>query len=145
MGKVLLIGGIGAGKTSLKQRMMNKTATYLKTQVLEFSGVFIDCPGEYLEIPRYYHVIIDISHMVSEIWALQDASASRCVYPPNFVKVFKKPVIGVVTKIDIPGANIKRAISFLEYAGIKEPVYLTSTVTGEGCEELSLRLGKLQG
>ena len=55
MGKVLLIGGIGAGKTSLKQKLMNEHLSYRKTQMLDFSQLFIDCPGEYLEIPRFYH------------------------------------------------------------------------------------------
>ena len=59
MGKILLIGGIGAGKTSLKQMIMNEQVSYRKTQMLDYSELFIDCPGEYLEIPRFYHVLID--------------------------------------------------------------------------------------
>lgn len=140
MRRILLIGGIGAGKTSLKQRLLHETMAYRKTQVLEFSGLFIDCPGEYLEIPRYYHVLIDVSHRVEEIWALQDASEVYSHYPPNFTRVFRKPVIGIVTKIDLPGADADRAVSLLRYAGIKESIHLTSVVTGEGCDALNSRL-----
>jgi len=140
MSKVLLIGGIGAGKTSLKQKMLKEKLSYRKTQMLEFSDTFIDCPGEYLEIPRYYHVIIDISHRVSEIWALQDATKSRCFYPPNFAKVYKKPVIGVITKIDSPQADIEKAILLLRNAGIEDSIYQTSTITEEGCDALRSRL-----
>lgn len=140
MGKILLIGGIGAGKTSLKQMLMNEEVKYRKTQMLDFSQVFIDCPGEYLEIPRYYHVLIDTSHRVSEIWALQDATKSRTFYPPHFAKVFNKPIIGVITKTDLPEASVDRAISFLSYAGINAPYYQASVKSGEGLEPLRLRI-----
>lgn len=143
MGKILLIGGIGTGKTSLKQKMLNQEISYRKTQMLEFSNSFIDCPGEYLEIPQYYHVLIDINHRVSEIWALQDAAKNRCIYPPNFTRVFTKPVIGVITKIDLPQANVEKARSLLENAGVTEEIYLTSALSGEGCEVLKSRLKAL--
>ena len=139
-GKVLLIGGSGVGKTSLRQILCLETLTYRKTQMLEFSDVFIDCPGEYLEIPRYYHVLIDTSHRVEEIWALQDATQTRSFYPPNFAKAFLKPVVGILTKIDLPQANIEQARSFLNYAGIRDPVYETSIFNCESISELALRL-----
>lgn len=143
MGKILLIGGIGAGKTSLKQMLMNEQVSYLKTQALDFSQTFIDCPGEYLEIPRYYHVLIDASHQVSEIWALQDSTKSRTPYPPKFAKVFNKPIIGIITKVDLPKANVEQAFSYLTYAGITEPFYPTSIMNGEGFSPLRMRLEAL--
>lgn len=141
--RILLVGGIGAGKTTLKLRMTGNDGAAMKTQVLTFSESFIDCPGEYLEIPRYYHVVIDASHQVSEIWALQDAGATRSVYPPGFARVFSKPVVGIVTKIDLPDADIEGAIGMLKLAGIEGPFYLTSAVTGEGCDALRVRLEAL--
>ncbi|MDQ7092427.1 EutP/PduV family microcompartment system protein [Desulfosporosinus sp. PR] len=140
MGRILLIGGVGAGKTSLKQMLMNEAVNYRKTQMLNFSQTFIDCPGEYLEIPRYYHVLIDASHQVTEIWALQDATKQRTFYPPKFSKVFNKPVIGVITKTDLPKSSLEQAMSYLTYAGIKEPFYPISIITGEGIEPLRQRL-----
>ena len=38
---ILLIGGVGAGKTTLKQYLMNEAQAYRKTQMLEFKGFFI--------------------------------------------------------------------------------------------------------
>ncbi len=143
MGKILLIGGIGAGKTSLKQMLMNEHVSYRKTQVLDFSQLFIDCPGEYLEIPRFYHVLIDASHQVSEIWALQDATKQRTFYPPKFAKVFNKPIIGIITKVDLAQANVEQASSYLTYAGIEDPFYPTSIMDGKGYEPLRMRLEAL--
>lgn len=145
MGRILLIGGIGAGKTSLKQMLMNEQVSYRKTQMLDYSQVFIDCPGEYLEIPRFYHVLIDTSHQVSEIWALQDATKPRTFYPPKFAKVFNKPVMGIITKVDLPKANVEQATSFLTYAGISEPCFQTSIMSGEGYDPLRMRLEALNG
>lgn len=145
MGKILLIGGIGAGKTSLKQMLMNEQVSYRKTQMLDFSQIFIDCPGEYLEIPRFYHVLIDTSFQVSEIWALQDATKSRTFYPPKFAKVFNKPVIGIITKVDLPEAKVEQAISYLAEAGITEPFYPTTIMNGEGISPLRMRLEALNG
>ncbi|TGE34701.1 ethanolamine utilization protein [Desulfosporosinus fructosivorans] len=143
MGKILLIGGIGVGKTSLKQMLMNEHVSYRKTQVLDFSQLFIDCPGEYLEIPRFYHVLIDASHQVSEIWALQDATKQRTFYPPKFAKVFNKPIIGIITKVDLAQANVEQASSYLTYAGIPEPFYPTSIIDEKGYGPLRMRLEAL--
>lgn len=108
--------------------------------MLEFSSIFIDCPGEYLEIPRYYHVLIDTSHRVSEIWALQDPTKFRALYPPNFTRTFRKPVVGIITKIDLPQADLKRSIAFLNRAGIQKHIYQVSAMTGTGMEVLKARL-----
>ncbi|HBW37525.1 EutP/PduV family microcompartment system protein [Desulfosporosinus sp. BICA1-9] len=143
MGRILLIGGIGAGKTTLKQMLMNEQVSYQKTQMIDYTHAFIDCPGEYLEIPRFYHVLIDASHQVSEIWALQDSTKQRAFYPPKFSKVFRKPIIGIITKVDLPKADIKQASSFLHYAGIEEPFYITSVMNGEGVAPLRMRLEEL--
>ncbi len=143
MGKILLIGGIGAGKTSLKQMLMNEHVSYRKTQMLDYSKVFIDCPGEYLEIPRFYHVLIDASHLVSEIWALHDATKQRTFYPPKFAKVFNKPIIGIITKVDLENANVEKAASLLSYAGIEAPFYSTSIMDKEGIASLRIRLEAL--
>lgn len=144
-GKILLIGGVGTGKTTLKQKLMAQALVYRKTQVLEFSSLFVDCPGEYLEIPRYYHVLIDTGHRVSEIWAVQDATRRRTFFPPNFAKAFAKPVVGIVTKVDREDAGAEKAADYLRAAGISGPIYRVSALSGEGIADLALRLEALGG
>lgn len=140
MSKILLIGGVGAGKTSLKQTLLREELRYRKTQTLDFSTLFVDCPGEYLEIPQYYHVFIDASRRVSEIWALQDATKKRTNFPPHFAKAFNKPIIGIITKVDLDQANEEQAASFLKYAGILAPYYATSVIQERGIDALRERL-----
>jgi ethanolamine utilization protein EutP len=135
--KILLIGGVGAGKTTLKQKLQCQTLNYRKTQVLEFSSLFVDSPGEYLEMPQYYHVLIDTSQRVREIWVLQDATRRRGFYPPNFAHTFRKPVIGVITKIDKAEACLEMAEKFLRQAGVSKPIYHVSAESGEGIASLA--------
>lgn len=141
--KILLIGGVGAGKTTLRQRLLSEAIVYRKTQALNFKGIFIDCPGEYIQIPTYYRVLIDASHRVKEVWALQDAAAKRSPYPPNFARVFKNIVVGIVTKQDREDANIELAQKYLNQAGFGDPVYSISAREGLGMESLIQRLDDL--
>ncbi|MHC1761510.1 MAG: EutP/PduV family microcompartment system protein [Negativicutes bacterium] len=138
--RILLIGGVGVGKTTLKQCLMQETQAYRKTQMLEFKGLFIDCPGEYLQMPTYYRVLIDASHRVAEVWALQDASNKRTIFPPNFAKVFNKPVVGIITKIDRADAMPETAEKILRQAGVVAPVFSISAREGIGVEPLIRRM-----
>jgi ethanolamine utilization protein EutP len=141
--KILLIGGVGAGKTTLKQALMHETMVYRKTQMLDFKGLFIDCPGEYLQMPTYHRVLIDASHRVAEIWALQDATNRRFTFPPNFTRVFKKPVIGIVTKIDRDDAKVEAAEKALRQAGCSQLIFHVSAKEGIGMEPIVQRFEKL--
>ena len=123
---------------------MHETQEYRKTQMLEFKGLFIDCPGEYLQMPTYYRVLIDASHRVSEIWALQDATNKRSPYPPKFANVFnKKTVVGIVTKMDREDADTIAAERYLQQAGFADPLYIISAKEGVGLEPLVTRLETL--
>lgn len=143
--RILLIGGVGAGKTTLKQKLQCQTLSYCKTQVLEFSSLFVDSPGEYLEMPQYYHVLIDMSQRVGEIWVLQDATRRRCFFPPNFVRSFQNPVIGIITKMDKEQASLEMAEKFLRQAGVSGQFYPVSSSSGEGIEPLAEHLEVLLG
>ena len=141
--KILLIGGIGAGKTTLKQKLMNQSLIYLKTQALDYSSIFIDCPGEYLEIPRHYHVLIDAGSSAIEVWALHDATRRNCPFPPKFAMAFRKPVIGIITKVDHDDACPDIAESNLRKAGITGRIYHVSAKDGIGILELALHMSSL--
>ena len=141
--KILLIGGVGAGKTTLKQKLLNQALVYLKTQALDYSSVFIDCPGEYLEIPRHYHVLIEAGARAVEVWALHDATRRTCPYPPKFATAFRRPVIGIVSKVDHPEAKPDVAEGHLRKAGITGRIYQVSATAGSGISELALHMACL--
>jgi len=70
------------------------------------------------------------------IGLVADATAEQYFFPPTFASIFTRPVIGIVTKIDEPKANIDHAKNILNMAGA-DKIFLTSALTGKGITELS--------
>ena len=140
--RLLLVGNVGCGKTTLVQRLTDQELTYSKTQAATFSAHFIDTPGEYLAHGYLRHALHQISVESSLIALLQSASETRETIPPGFSTFFTRPVIGVVTKIDLADeAQIESARARLRRAGARE-IMAVSALTGQGVTELAARLAQ---
>ncbi|MDR1512350.1 MAG: EutP/PduV family microcompartment system protein, partial [Propionibacteriaceae bacterium] len=50
MKRILLVGAVGCGKTTLLQRLQNRELDYAKTQTLGWEGNVYDTPGEYMQL-----------------------------------------------------------------------------------------------
>ena len=136
MKKILLVGHVACGKTTLCQRLNGETLSYKKTQALEVVHHTIDSPGEYLEHRSYLQALIVTSADVEAVLFLQDASQERFMYSPGLAFSFPVPVAGVITKIDAASAQqVEQARELLGLAGA-DPVFAISAVTGEGMEPL---------
>lgn len=135
--RVMLVGAVGSGKTTLA-RVLNKeeTETVTKTQSLEYSACSIDTPGEFVENPFYYRALFATSLEADAVVFIQDATRNRSIFPPGFAAAFSKRTIGVVTKIDHPQADVKRATGFLKSLGLNGSIAVVSAFTGEGIEEI---------
>ena len=120
MNKVLLIGKTGSGKTTLIQGLQGEEFLYRKTQAITFNGMFVDSPGEFLENRRLYPALMVSSASCNIIALVQDATAINSVFPPKFASMFKKRVIGIVTKADKESSHPERAEKFLRRAGAEE-------------------------
>lgn len=119
--KVMLIGRVGCGKTTLKQRIKNEEVLYDKTQAIEFDDNIIDTPGEYLENRMYMHALLVTSNDADVIILLEDATKDNEVYSFGFAKTFTKPVIGIITKIDLVDSRaIEQAKKRLENAQVDD-------------------------
>lgn len=137
MNKVLLIGKTGSGKTSLIQGLQDQKIIRKKTQAITFSGMFIDSPGEFLENRRLYPALMTSSVGCNVVALVQDATVINSVFPPKFSSMFKKKVIGIVTKVDKESSNPERAEKFLRRAGAEE-IIRTSAIEKTGLELLRL-------
>lgn len=131
--KVMLIGASGAGKSSLIKAIVG-TGEARKTQAVTFCDGFIDIPGEYMDIPRLNYAVTTTAMEADAIFVVQDATSDRPTTPPGFCSMFNVPVFGIITKIDLPTANIDRAKRNLELCGVKGDYFLVSSVTKEGIE-----------
>ena len=141
MKKLLMIGTVSCGKTTLSQYLSGMDLVYKKTQALDVIGTAIDTPGEYLEHRAYMRNLMVLSADVDYVLFLMDPTQERFMYSPGHSASFPVPVIGVVTKIDIATPKqIADAREMLEIAGAK-PIFNISSYTGEGIPELVKYMG----
>lgn len=139
MKKILLIGKTGSGKTSLIQGLQEQKIVYKKTQAITFNGDFVDSPGEFLENRRLHPALMTSSVKCNIIALVQDSTVINSVFPPKFASMFKKRIIGIVTKVDKDSSNPERAEKFLRRAGAEE-IIRTSAIDKTGLELLGSSL-----
>ena len=135
MKKMFLMGRSEAGKTSLTQALKGEELHYIKTQYTYSEDDTIDSPGEYAESKRlrvYLACVYSRGVVVSIVLS---------AYEP--VRLFgdisrpfsQRPLIGIITKIDSPYANIPMVRQWLINIGC-ERIFLINNVTREGVDEL---------
>jgi len=140
MKRVMLIGRTGAGKTTLIQALEGAALKYGKTQAVEYLDKYIDTPGEYSE-NRWMRGHLQVTGAEADIVAfVQCSTDTQAVFINGFRYFFPLPVIGIITKIDAPDADLDYARLMLQMAGVDE-FYCVSAFTGEGLEELRAVLG----
>ncbi|NLH82803.1 MAG: ethanolamine utilization protein EutP [Phyllobacteriaceae bacterium] len=138
--RCLLVGAVGAGKTTLMHALNDDPDRARKTQVAEYVGACIDTPGEYAEIVAFRSRLVALSNEARLLVVLHDATRERSCFPPGFVRIFPCPAIGLVTKIDLPGADVVRATALLREAGVEGEIHPVSATLGTGMAALRQRL-----
>lgn len=134
---IMIIGPVGAGKTSLMNAINQNCLKTEKTQSICFDGGMIDTPGEYAQIPRFYGALMVTATQAKLVIMVQDSTNFRISLPPGFAGMFPRPVIGVITKIDVAGSDHVKAQHYLKQAGVKEPYFFVSAKSGAGIAQLT--------
>ena len=136
MKKIMLIGSVGCGKTTLTQRLKGSELTYKKTQAIQFHTDIIDTPGEFIQHRNLYSALITTAINAKVIVLMASALEKKQIFSPQFASAFNKPCIGLVTKIDLANeAQIEWTMKQLQLAGAST-VFPISAVTGFGVEEV---------
>ncbi|MCM3749994.1 EutP/PduV family microcompartment system protein [Paenibacillus pasadenensis] len=143
MKRAMVIGSVGAGKSTLIRALLDEERPASKTQSLVFRDWLIDTPGEYCENPLQYRFLIATSFDTRLLVLVQDATRERSYFPPGFAGGFPVPSLGVVTKIDSPKADTAKAKRFLRQAMPKGDIFEVSAMTLEGVEQLRERIESL--
>ena len=136
MKKILLVGSVACGKTTLCQRINGMEQVYKKTQALEVINQTIDTPGEYLEHRSLLRALVVTAVDVEQVLFVLDPTQSRYMFSPGQAAAFPVPVAGVITKADVASEKqLVQAKEVLELAGAS-PVFTVSSYTGAGIPAL---------
>lgn len=138
--RFMLLGAVGSGKTTLLRKLEGISAAARKTQMIDYSGLGIDTPGEYAEMGRYRERLIAAAADAENLLVVQDATASRSCFPPHYFLMFPRQTFGAVTKVDLPNANVERATQLLRESGVRGEVFVVSAQVGTGMDALKQRL-----
>lgn len=138
MKKILLIGQVGCGKTTLRQRLCNEDVQYLKTQAIEYGPQVIDTPGEFLQRRWQYNALCVTAVEADVIGLVLNPLEPIPAIPANFTTILNRPVIGIINKMDLaPDSQyLALAESYLKEAGA-EQIFAISAKTEQGLEALT--------
>ena len=139
MKKLFLMGRSEAGKTSLAQALKGEELHYVKTQYTKTDEQVIDSPGEYSETKNCGQALACFSFEADVIGILMAADEPYSLFNPACQSFTNRPLIGVITKIHEPFANVPMVRSWLEMAGC-ERIFEVDSATREGIPELAAYL-----
>ncbi|TBW36815.1 ethanolamine utilization protein EutP [Siculibacillus lacustris] len=140
MRRFMIVGATGAGKTTLLHVLTDDLGPIRKTQMVDYGGEGIDTPGEYAEMGRFRHRLMAMASDATLLLVVQDGTRSRSCFPPGFLLSFPRPSIGLVSKIDLPDADVGRAEALLRESGVRGEIHPVSATTGTGIAALRQRL-----
>ncbi len=121
----MLIGDVGAGKSTLFGLLFGRSTAAAKTQALEFEGQLgIDSPGEYFSHPRMYHALLSTAADVQRLLYVHAADRTQCRLPPGLLEVYAhQQVDAVITKTDLAPQGVEAVEASLRQAGIHGQVF----------------------
>lgn len=135
MRKLVLMGRSEAGKTTLTQALRGEEIHYYKTQYVNHYESVIDTPGEYAQSHRLGKALALYTYEADVVGILVSAVEPYSLFPPNVTCQANRECIGIVTKIDLPNANIELADRWLEIAGCKE-IFHVNSLKGVGVADI---------
>ena len=134
--RIMVIGPTGCGKTTLVNELNDYEGPLRRTQDMIYGKHTIDVPGSYIENAWMYKHVIAASQDASHVLILIEQSRCTEVYSHGFAKVFKCPVIGVITKCDLNSENKDLCLKQLNMIGIPETYFQISIPQRIGIEDL---------
>lgn len=142
MKKIILIGRVGAGKTTLTQKLRGEELSYYKTQYIHYGESIIDTPGEYTELRQLSGPLALYAYEANVVGLVISADDPYSIFSPNITcLVNNREVVGIITGIDKKYADVKKCANWLSIAGCKK-IFPVSSYTGEGVAEILEYLNK---
>ena len=142
MGSFILVGNVGCGKSTLLKELLKLDKAVTKTQALVFHhDNIIDSPGEFLNNRVLYGALLSTISQVDIIVYLQAADSGQLHMPADLLRLYSgKQVIGVVSKVDAPAADIEAAEALMLEEGISGPYFKVSMFDPDSIARLGAHL-----
>lgn len=135
MKKIILIGRVAAGKTTLTQALRGEEIHYYKTQYINYMDTVIDTPGEYTELRQTSGALALYAYEADVVGLVLSANEPYSIFSPCITSLVNREVVGIISGIDKPDANVERVERWLRLAGCKK-IFPVSAVTGEGLADI---------
>ena len=135
MKKLMLIGRVAAGKTTLTQALRGEEIKYYKTQYVYHHDTVIDTPGEYTERRETSGALALYAYEADIVGLVLSANEPYSIFSPCLTSMVNREVIGIISGIDKPDGNVERVTRWLKLAGCKK-IFPVCAITGEGLREL---------
>ena len=135
MRKIILIGRVAAGKTTLTQALRGEEIHYFKTQYINYLDTIIDTPGEYTELRQTSGALALYAYEADVVGLVLSANEPYSIFSPCITSLVNREVIGIISGIDKPDANVERVERWLRLAGCKK-IFPVSAITGEGLSDI---------
>ncbi|MGL4208807.1 MAG: EutP/PduV family microcompartment system protein [Candidatus Adiutrix sp.] len=136
---LMVIGPVSSGKSTLLNKLNLAEGAITKTEAVTYLNQAIDTPGEMTSIPRFYNALI-VNSVRARIVLFLMSAARPILLPARLAQALRAPVVGVISKIDEgTPEGIEKARLSLITAGASE-IFYVSSVTGEGIDDLIVRL-----
>ena len=130
--RIMILGSRESGKTTLANYLNSIDTAPKRTPHMVYGKNTLDIPGSYLESPWMHKHLIAAQQDAFCVLMLCSPLAAKRSYPPGYEKVFRIPVIGVITKSDLGYSVIPGCRAELKSAGVPEPYYDISLCDGTG-------------
>lgn len=139
MKRIAFVGDVGAGKTTLFNALAGNYSQARKTQAVEFShNGDIDTPGEYFSHPRWYRALITTLQDVDTVIYVHAANEKESRLPEGLLNIGgNKRHIAVITKTDVPDANIAATKALLINMGFQEPIFELNSLSRHSVQALA--------
>ena len=122
-------------KNSMTQALNVEYLHYLKTQYTITNEDSIDSLGDYAESKHFRVGVACFSFEADVIAIVQAANEPFNLFSDGSRNFLLRPLIGIITKVDSPHANIPMVRQWMEHMGC-ERIFIVNNKTREGISEL---------
>ncbi|MEZ2575327.1 EutP/PduV family microcompartment system protein [Buttiauxella ferragutiae] len=138
MKRIVFVGAVGAGKTTLFNALQGNYSQARKTQTVEFSDTGnIDTPGEFFSHPRLYAALINTLTDAELLIYVHAANDSQCRIPAGLLDIYPHlKRVAVISQIDLPDANIAQTEELLINSGFAPPIFALNSLDASSVRQL---------